>query len=158
VATTAGMLALLPSHLAGGAGHWLFAALVALQVWTSIFACVGLALRWRHAGHPIIRYLADASYWVYLCHLPLVGFLQLAVLKMELHAAVKFTLVAAITTAVALLSYHALGRRKRRSGDANVGQDSDPVQQVGQDRNPILRGERGVVDRPILVEARQVER
>ena len=47
----------------------------ALIVWLLTFALIGLAL--RHASRPsrIGRYLADASYWLYLTHLPIVVWL-----------------------------------------------------------------------------------
>ena len=68
----------------------------------------------------MIRYLADASYWVYLCHLPLVGYLQLGLYHLDLPAAVKFALVVAGTAALALLSYHVFGQGVRRKSHAQA--------------------------------------
>jgi peptidoglycan/LPS O-acetylase OafA/YrhL len=44
----------------------------ALAVYSSAFAAMGLCLRFLSGHSPVRRYLADASYWVYILHLPLV--------------------------------------------------------------------------------------
>ena len=46
--------------------------LYALAIWTSTFAVIGLALRFMSGFSPVRRYLADASYWLYLIHMPIV--------------------------------------------------------------------------------------
>ena len=57
-----------------------YAALYAFAVWAWTIAIIGFAVR-RLAGHsPARRYLADASYWIYIVHLPIVMALQ-AVLR-----------------------------------------------------------------------------
>ena len=48
----------------------------ALAVWSSAFAAMGLCLRFLSGHSAIRRYLADASYWVYILHLPLVMLAQ----------------------------------------------------------------------------------
>src|SRR5690606_1382515 len=52
-----------------------------------------------------VRYVADSSYWLYLIHLPMVVWLQVAVAEVEVHWSLKLGLVSAVTIAVALLSY-----------------------------------------------------
>jgi glucan biosynthesis protein C len=49
---------------------------VALAVYSSAFAAMGLCLRFLSGHSAIRRYLADASYWVYILHLPLVMLAQ----------------------------------------------------------------------------------
>ncbi len=56
------------------------------------------------------RYLADASYWLYLAHVPIVFGLQAALMHVPLHWAIKFPLILAITMTVLLTSYHYLVR------------------------------------------------
>ena len=51
----------------------------ALAIWTTSFAAIGGALRFLSGFSPARRYLADASYWIYLIHLPIVMALQVAV-------------------------------------------------------------------------------
>lgn len=48
------------------------AAVTALAVYSSALAAMGLCLRFLSGPSPVRRYLADASYWVYILHLPLV--------------------------------------------------------------------------------------
>lgn len=52
------------------------AAVVALAVWSSALAAMGLCLRFLSGHSPVRRYLADASYWIYILHLPLVMLAQ----------------------------------------------------------------------------------
>jgi len=52
------------------------AAVTALAVYASAFAAMGLCLRFLSGHSAIRRYLADASYWVYILHLPLVMLAQ----------------------------------------------------------------------------------
>ncbi|MFC3079599.1 acyltransferase family protein [Phenylobacterium terrae] len=53
-----------------------FAVCYGLAIWTWSFALLGLALTFLSGHSPARRYLADASYWIYLVHLPLVMFFQ----------------------------------------------------------------------------------
>ncbi|MFN9268519.1 MAG: acyltransferase family protein [Planctomycetaceae bacterium] len=101
------------------------ACLVAGTATHSLLGLVGLALRWRpHAG--VCRYLADAAYWVYLCHLPLVGLGQVLLQPLAWPAALKMALVTIGAALVGLVSYDLCirysfigtvlhGRRERRS-------------------------------------------
>ena len=50
--------------------------MTALAVYASAFAAMGLCLRFLSGHSAIRRYLADASYWVYILHLPLVMLAQ----------------------------------------------------------------------------------
>jgi len=78
--------------------------------WLWSFAFIGLFLRYLQHPHPVLGYLADSSYWVYLLHLPLtIGFGAL-LFGAPLPALAKMTLNVAATTAVCLASYHLLVR------------------------------------------------
>jgi peptidoglycan/LPS O-acetylase OafA/YrhL len=57
-----------------------------------------------------VRWLADASYWAYLVHLPVVILLQWAVAGAGLGAMTKFTFILGTTMAATLLSYGFLVR------------------------------------------------
>jgi glucan biosynthesis protein C len=74
-------------------------------VWLFVFGIMGLFVRYLDRPSPKIRYLADASYWMYLAHLPLMIWIPLALRSFRLPAIVKFTFVLAISLPVLLASY-----------------------------------------------------
>ncbi|MFZ6642451.1 acyltransferase family protein [Undibacterium sp. TC4M20W] len=88
----------------------IFAWLYAAAAWHFCFGLTGLALSCMRQANTRVRYLADASYWIYLVHLPLVMALQALVSRSEWHWAIKLAAVLLGTLAVALLSYHYLVR------------------------------------------------
>jgi hypothetical protein len=47
--------------------------------WTASLGCIGLFRCCLSREYPWVRYMSDASYWLYLTHLPLVVWLQMAV-------------------------------------------------------------------------------
>jgi glucan biosynthesis protein C len=106
----------LPFFLASGVlleqqahAGWIAAAYNACS-WLWSLAAIGLALRWLGRPHPVLAYLADSSYWVYIVHLPLtIGFGAL-LYGMPLPAGVKMLANIAATTAVCLLTYQLLVR------------------------------------------------
>jgi glucan biosynthesis protein C len=87
----------------------------ALFTWTTCLALIGLCTRWFTGSRPAVRTIADASYWVYLVHLPVVAALQLATANVAWPAAMKFVvLVSAPTLAVCCATYR--GRIRRLLG------------------------------------------
>ena len=77
-----------------------------LYAWCMTFALTGVFLRFANEHHPWKRYLADASYWCYLAHLPLVGFLQILLAPLALNPWLKFGFVIVVCVTVLLPSYH----------------------------------------------------
>jgi ABC-type multidrug transport system ATPase subunit len=57
-----------------------------------------------------VRYVADASYWIYLLHLPVVVVLQILVGHLPLHWTVKIPGILAASLLVLFASYHYLVR------------------------------------------------
>ena len=86
------------------------AAFYALAIWTTTFAAIGLALRFMSGFSPTRRYLADASYWLYLIHLPIVVALQVAVSHLHWPWPIKFATILVVALPVMLASYHLLVR------------------------------------------------
>lgn len=86
------------------------AALLAIAGWTWTYALVGLCVRYLHRERPVVRYLADSSYWAYLLHLPLLVLGEILVADQPWPAAVKLIIVLAATGLVLLVSYHLLVR------------------------------------------------
>ncbi len=106
-----------------------YAIAYALAGWSWTFAIVGLGLRFLSGHSPLRRYLADASYWIYIAHLPLVMALQVAMSRVDWPWAIEFALVLGTAFALLLLSYDLLvrnsfigawlnGRRKPRGLEA----------------------------------------
>jgi hypothetical protein len=87
-----------------------FAGAYAIALWCWCFAAVGAAVRFIDEPSPRWRYLSDASYWMYLVHLPIVWLLQAWSFRWPLHWAVKFPAVIAVTLVLLLASYHWLVR------------------------------------------------
>ncbi|MDO3383678.1 acyltransferase family protein [Gilvimarinus algae] len=98
----------------------------ALMMWSLVALTIGVFRRCLNRPREWVRYLADASYWLYLIHLPIVVWLQIAFAEVPWHWAVKLALISGITVAVSLLLYDLLirqtfigtvlnGRRKQRA-------------------------------------------
>jgi peptidoglycan/LPS O-acetylase OafA/YrhL len=81
--------------------------------WFLALGILGLFARYYRRSHPFGRYLAEASYWCYLIHLPLVVWIPLFLAPFPIPAAAKFALVFSLTTLACLLTYHFLVRRTR---------------------------------------------
>jgi glucan biosynthesis protein C len=86
------------------------AACYALAIWTTTFAVIGLALRFLSGFSPLRRYLADASYWLYLIHLPILMALQVAVSQLDWPGLVKFAMIMLVSLPVMFASYQYLVR------------------------------------------------
>jgi glucan biosynthesis protein C len=86
------------------------AACYALAVWTTTFAAVGLALRFLSGFSPTRRYLADASYWLYLIHLPILMVLQVAVSSLDWPWPIKFATILLVSLPLMFASYQLLVR------------------------------------------------
>jgi ABC-type multidrug transport system ATPase subunit/peptidoglycan/LPS O-acetylase OafA/YrhL len=95
---------------APGTTKVLFALAFGAAVWTWILGLTGVALRYLSSFSATRRYIADASYWVYLAHLPVVAALQVWVGHWPLSWAVKYPLILVVSFAVLFLSYHLLVR------------------------------------------------
>ena len=73
--------------------------------WLMVFGTMGL-FRWVASRESqVSRYLSDASYWMYLSHLPLVVLMQWLVVDWPLHYHLKFLLVCCSVTVLVLASY-----------------------------------------------------
>lgn len=86
------------------------AAAMALAGWAWTFALVGLCLRFLDRESRVVRYLADASYWSYLLHLPIVVGLGILFADFDWPILIKLVLTCAITAVILLLSYDLLVR------------------------------------------------
>ena len=73
--------------------------------WTLSLGLIGVFARFCSRPSPLMSWLADASYWMYLVHVPLVMVAQMVVRFWPMPADLKFLIVLAMVTPVLLLSY-----------------------------------------------------
>jgi glucan biosynthesis protein C len=117
----------------------LYAACYTLAIWTWTFAVIGMALRFLANYSAVRRYIADASYWLYLIHVPLVMALQVAVSQLAWPWWVKFPLILGIAFPLMFASYHLFvrytfigailnGRRESRRANVAAAPLMEPAQ------------------------------
>ena len=82
----------------------------ALATWCGALGLIGLALRFLSKESAVRRYVADASYWLYLIHMPIIMALQVAVSRLDWPAEVKFTAILAIALPLMFASYELMVR------------------------------------------------
>jgi len=73
--------------------------------WAMSLGLIGLFSRFCSRPSPLVSWLADASYWMYLVHVPLVMAAQLLVRPWAMPADLKFLVVMAVVTPVLLVTY-----------------------------------------------------
>lgn len=82
----------------------------ALYCWLMVYGFLGFFRQFFRTEDKRVRYLSDATYWMYLAHLPLVIGLQIIVMPWPLPSFLKFTAICVVTFAIMLLSYRYLVR------------------------------------------------
>lgn len=100
-----------PAHRYFDAAHIAFAFCYALTMWSLVFLTISVFQQICRRPNPVIRYVADSSYWMYLIHLPVVVWLQVAVAEVPLPWWLKLTFVATATIAFSLATYALLIRK-----------------------------------------------
>lgn len=81
-----------------------------LYAWCMSFGMMGLFHTVCRQESPTMRYLSDASYWMYLVHLPLIVILQAMIRDWDMNPFAKFTLLNLVATLLLLASYQILVR------------------------------------------------
>ena len=81
-----------------------------IMVWLFVFGITGLFIRYASIHSSIMRYISDASYWVYLIHLPLTAIIPGLISDWIIPASLKFLFVLIITSVLCFVSYHYLVR------------------------------------------------
>ncbi len=76
-----------------------------LYAWLMVFGLLGLARHVLSRENARLRYLADASYWLYVAHLPLVVAFQILVRNSALPMPVKLLVILVGTLTLLLASY-----------------------------------------------------
>ena len=90
---------------------------------------IGVALHFLSGFSATRRYIADASYWLYLIHLPIVMALQVSVSSLDWPWPAKFATILLVAVPIMFVSYQLFvrysvigavlnGRRIRKPSDA----------------------------------------
>ncbi len=82
----------------------------AMITWLLAFGLTGLFNRYLNRPIPIVRYIVDASYWIYLIHVPFIVLIQGFLLKLNWPSGVKIITIFVIATPIWWLSYDLLVR------------------------------------------------
>ena len=85
--------------------HFLTSVCQVFFAWLMVFGFIGFFRRFFSTENKKVRYISDASYWIYLAHLPLIIMLQLWVSDWPYPSFLKFLFVCALTGGILLLIY-----------------------------------------------------
>src|SRR5262249_47815160 len=85
---------------------WTTSFVTSLTMALSVIGWLGCFVRWFRRPSKTAHYLADASYWIYLTHLPLVVALQIGFSQWKLPWWAQLPLLNVVAFAILLSSYH----------------------------------------------------
>lgn len=77
----------------------------AAAVWLLAFGLIGGCERWLRNPRPWLRHASDASYWVYLVHLPIAVFAAVLLRSWEAGALAKLSVATLVTFALSWASF-----------------------------------------------------
>ncbi len=89
-------------------GSFVFAH--AIMMWLLVALTIGFFRHFFNRPSKTIRYLADSSYWLYLIHLPIVIFLQIAFAEVPWHWSIKLASISLFTVFISIVIYDLLIR------------------------------------------------
>ena len=89
----------------GEAQHLPAVVFLALSMWFMAYGLIGLFLRYLNRPSPRWRYMADASYWIYIVHVPFVMLLPLPLASVPLPGILKLALVSVTAIGLILVTY-----------------------------------------------------
>lgn len=78
----------------------------ALAVSISFFSITGLFIRYFSQPSIRMRYVSDASYWIYIIHMPFTLFFSGLLAGIPVGGIIKFILIMIVTSMIALVTYH----------------------------------------------------
>ena len=81
-----------------------------VSIWLLIFGLTGVCERVFRKENRVVRYFVDASYWIYLLHLPLAIFIPACFRFWDINGTVKMFLMMILVTIPLLITYHLLVR------------------------------------------------
>ena len=109
---------------------------VGLVCWLMLLGVWGLMARYVQRESRPLRYLADASFWIYLVHIPFLVAMQSSLANTHMEVVLRYTLTVTGTLALAIASY-ALAQAVRKLGPDRTTRGGPEV--------PGHRGDAGVL-------------
>ena len=89
----------------GGADRYLTNYIRCFLCWSFCFTLLAIGQRFFSKKNELIRYFADASYWVYWIHLPVTFYFSVLLQPVELNALFKAYLSVVISTTLIIIMY-----------------------------------------------------
>jgi len=91
--------------------HYLTLLLYPTAAWFFSLGILGLCKSFLDKANSVLRYLADASYWIYLIQIPIILSLQIYFFSVNLPMFLKLICIMVISTIIMLISYALLVRK-----------------------------------------------
>ena len=88
--------------------HLIMSITASVLSWHLCYLSLILGKQFLNWSHSIIRYLSDASYWIYIIHLPIIFLCQGYLQSFQIPMFVEFLLTMVITFSVGFLTYSML--------------------------------------------------
>ena len=82
-----------------------FSLCYAIMMWSLVALSIGLFKRFFDKPSEFVQYIADASYWLYLIHLPIVVWLQITFAELPFHWSLKLIAISLLTIGISLALY-----------------------------------------------------
>lgn len=79
--------------------------------WWWVMGILGLALRFLQFTTPVVEYLSCAAYPVYIIHMPILSYIGLWVVRLDMNVLLKFGLITVLALVASLAVYDLLIRR-----------------------------------------------
>ncbi|OUU25417.1 MAG: hypothetical protein CBC13_02060 [Planctomycetia bacterium TMED53] len=94
-----------PAILSSDLQRFITSCLAGLVMWQAIWGFIGLFAKLTSKEIPTIRYIVDASYWIYIIHLPFTIWIPGYLSNLDWGSDVKFGVTLSITTLIGLVTY-----------------------------------------------------
>ncbi len=109
-----------------------------LCCWLFIFGISGLFIRFGSHHSARMRYISDASYWVYLLHLPLTIIIPALIADWDIAASLKFLFVTTTTSIICFVTYHYFVRNTFIGEFLNGRRYSRKIKDIKPQAKPVM--------------------
>lgn len=92
-------------------GHFLIVVSQTMAIFLTTTLALVSGYKWLNKENKISRYFSDASYWVYIIHLPIMLYIQMVLVTPDISVHVKFVISVVLTLILSLASYQMFVRK-----------------------------------------------